>query len=530
MRGILPGLAAFAAATAGIVLLLSGMAPASLDRLERLSHLVSLDVIDASHFLSSLIGVVLLLLARGLFLRRDSAWAATCILLVMAAMASLLKGLAWEECLFLLSLLVGLILSRRAFDRPGKALATLFTPNWFLTVALIVIGSLWLGWFNFRHTDYRDDLWWQFALNGDAPRSLRAGAATMMLMAFIGVWRLLSPARLKHYQATPETLAAAVGVLQQCGAPEAHLVRLADKSILLNSDKSGFVMYGVRGRSMIALGAAYAANSVQRSDLVWEFRALADHYGLAPSFYQIRDCDLPLMSDLGFRTWKLGEAAEIDLASFSLEGSKRAKLRHVRNKALREQMGFVAYPRGGEGWPWSELERISDDWLMAKRTREKGFSLGRFDAEYLATAPILMATIAGKPRAFLSLMPGQNGVMAIDLMRHDADMPNGLMEFLFLEAILWAKAEGWQVLDLGLAPLSGLESRPLAPLWNQVALLISKHGGAWYNFAGLRSFKEKFAPNWTPRYLAAPNAWVAVRALTDAAILVSGGLSGVFKR
>lgn len=79
-----------------------------------------------------------------------------------------------------------------------------------------------------------------------------------------------------------------------------------------------------------------------------------------------------------------------------------------------------------------------------------------------------------------------------------------------------------------MAPLSGLEQRPLAPLWHKLGNLIFTHGENFYNFEGLRHYKEKFNPEWQPRYIACPGGWWQLpRALLDASRLISGGVGGI---
>ena len=56
---------------------------------------------------------------------------------------------------------------------------------------------------------------------------------------------------------------------------------------------------------------------------------------------------------------------------------------------------------------------------------------------------------------------------------------------------------------------------------NQVFNIKFGQGGAFYNFEGLRKFKEKFAPDWEPRYLAAPGAWSMPIVLAEIAVLSS---------
>ncbi len=70
-------------------------------------------------------------------------------------------------------------------------------------------------------------------------------------------------------------------------------------------------------------------------------------------------------------------------------------------------------------------------------------------------------------------------------MRHLPDAPNGVMDCLFVQLMMWGKQQGYQWFDLGMAPLSGLAARQFAPLWNRLGGLIYDHGEAFYNFAGV---------------------------------------------
>ena len=78
-----------------------------------------------------------------------------------------------------------------------------------------------------------------------------------------------------------------------------------------------------------------------------------------------------------------------------------------------------------------------------------------------------------------------------------------------------------------MAPLSGFEDHSLAPLWNRLGAFLFRHGEHFYNFQGLRSYKDKFAPVWEPKYLASPGGLALPRILLDVASLVSSGLKGV---
>jgi phosphatidylglycerol lysyltransferase len=81
-----------------------------------------------------------------------------------------------------------------------------------------------------------------------------------------------------------------------------------------------------------------------------------------------------------------------------------------------------------------------------------------------------------------------------------------------------------------MVPLAGLVDHALAPLWNRVGILLFRHGENFYNFQGLRLFKEKFDPVWTARYLASPGGLALPVILTNLAAVVSGGLKGAVSK
>ena len=120
--------------------------------------------------------------------------------------------------------------------------------------------------------------------------------------------------------------------------------------------------------------------------------------------------------------------------------------------------------------------------------------------------------------------------MSIDLMRYSDVAPRGVMDFLLVELMQWGRREGYQRFDLGMAPLSGLEYRRLAPLWTMFGALLFKHGEHFYNFRGVRHYKEKFDPVWSPRYVACAGRFDLPRVMADVATLVAGGVRGIFGR
>lgn len=112
-------------------------------------------------------------------------------------------------------------------------------------------------------------------------------------------------------------------------------------------------------------------------------------------------------------------------------------------------------------------------------------------------------------------------------MRFLRDAPNGVMEYMFVKLMLWGREQGYRWFNLGMAPLSGMQEHALAPLWMRLGALLYRHGENFYNFQGIRQYKDKFAPVWEPKYLASPGGLALPRIVTNVAALIAGGLRGV---
>ncbi|HEY5998304.1 MAG TPA: bifunctional lysylphosphatidylglycerol flippase/synthetase MprF [bacterium] len=525
--GLVPEVFALAAFTAGAVLLFSGSLPAEAGRFSLLQEMLPLPLLELSHFLGSLAGAGLLVLGRGLQRRLDAAWILTVTLLAVGVAASLLKGLDYEEALALALMLAALAPCRARFYRRGSLLAEPFSAGWVVAVAGVVVAALWLVLFSYKHVEYANNLWWQFAVVGHAPRSMRALVGASSLLLVFAAHRLLHPAPHRPALPGPGELERAAAIARASPRTAGFLALLGDKALLFSRSGAAFLMFGVQGRSWVALGDVVGPAG-EAAELLWAFRDLADRHDGRPVFYEVGAELLPLCLDLGLRPLKIGEEARVPLPDFSLEGGAHKGLRHAHHRAAAAGCVFEVVPAETVPALLPEMRRVSDEWLAGRNTREKGFSLGSFRDEYLRRFPAALVRRAGQLVAFANIWPGGGREeLSIDLMRHAAEAPPGVMDYLFVELLLWGRAAGYRWFNFGMAPLSGLEDRSLAPLWNKVGAFIYLHGGPFYNFVGLRAYKEKFGPVWSPRYLAIHGGLSAPRALADIAVLVSGGARGV---
>jgi len=513
---------------AGAMLLVSAASPVLSERMAVLENHLPLPALESSHFLSVVSGVLLIGVARGIAARVRTAYRLAMILLLGGALLSLLKGIDYEETLFLLVVAGLLWLRRRDFYRQSFPLFSLRNLGWLTLVVAAIASFILLG--SFIYGSIEPDNWLHFAYHLDESRFLRAALGTLLaLLALLG-WSLFLLPRPPLRLPDDNELAAARAFLERHGGNSvSHLLFLGDKSLFYSADGRVLIQYGHIGNRLVALGDPCGDEARFEAALA-EFRAFADRHNLVPVFYQISDRHLGLYHELGFSLFKLGETALVPVGPFTLAGKRNESLRHSVGKAKKAgaTLDVLQHPLSDE--TWQALAAISAAWLAEKSAAEKGFSLGRFDRRYLEQAPIAAVRHDGRIIAFASLMPryGGTGSLGIDLMRQLPGGPTGVMDLLFAELIEYARAQGYHYLELGMAPLAGVGESRYSKSQERLARLAYEYGNRFYNYKGLRSFKDKYHPEWRSSYLAYPAGTPVSRVLADTAALIAGGYWRIF--
>lgn len=529
-RPAVPPLAAGIGLMSGIILLFSGNLPGEPGRLAILRDIVPLPLIEASHLAASIAGLLLLVVARGLYRKLHRAWAAAILLLGLGLVTSLAKGLDWEEALLLLVAIGLLWLFKSAFYRVEGASVFRLNPVWIGPVIAVVGAAFWIGLFAYSHVAYRDALWWQFTLNGDASRFLRASLAVAVILVVLGVNSLVMA---RGARVGPEPIPQSVrDLLSACPEAEPQIALSGDKSFLVAPDGRAFLAYADTGQGYIVNGDPVGSADAAR-DLIWILREKADRAGRHCAFYSVSTRFLPTYLDLGLTILKIGETARVALPEFTLDGAKKKDFRYAVSKAGREGYAFEIIPAAIVAAEFAALKRISDAWLEAKHGSEKGFSLGACTLNYLENCDIavLRHGAGGRIVAFANLQQGAGRhELSIDLMRHDPAGPGFVMDAFFAHLLMWGRTSGFAWFSLGAAPLSGLEDHALGSTWNRVGGFIYAHGERFYRFEGLRAFKQKFDPDWAPIYLASPGGLSLAQVLYEINQLVSGGVRGMLAR
>jgi len=506
----------------GSMLIVSSATPALAHRLAVLRQLVPLWALEGSQLVSGVVGVFLLFVARGLLRRLDAAWWLTVALTAVSLLLSVLKGLAFVEAGILFTLLVLLIATRRNFSRRAALFAEPLTGGWLISVAIVLMCAIWVMFFAYRNVPYQNDLWWQFAFDERASRSLRAMLASGLFATVFALWQLLRPAAGRFVHPSSEDLTDAVQIIRAQERSDAGLAMMGDKSFLFSDSRQAFLMYAKHGRTWAALHDPVGPRE-EWDQLIRKFVMLAHGHGGRAAFYQVRADSLPLYLDSGLTLMKLGEEARLALDGFDMSGPKRAALRYSLRRAERDGCTTEVIDAASVSAYIDLLRGISDSWLESRAAREKSFSVAAFSEAYLAAQSVMLVRQNGVPVAFTTFMTTDLNVEAtVGVMRHVADASPYVMDYLFVQLALHLKHAGYRHLSLGVAPFSGVQSTPLGSPLHQLGSMVWRFGGRFYNFQGLRAFKGKFQPGWEPRYLAVSGWASALLTLVDLSILAGG--------
>ncbi|WMP17472.1 bifunctional lysylphosphatidylglycerol flippase/synthetase MprF [Thiothrix lacustris] len=519
---------------AGVVLLVSAAFPGMAIRLESLSPYVPLVLREGFHLSSVVAGALLLGLARGISAGMRGAYHTTQSVLLLGIVMTLLKGLDYEEALLLLVLATLLRANKAAFRHRGYPLISRRSLRWLVAGLLALLLAAGLGEMLYGSTQFTVRLG-AFGHGADAARYARALIVMLLtFLAWLG-WTWFSMP-LPASMTLPERglLERARRFYTEIGhTGYAYLSFLGDKYLFLTDQETALIQYGHKRNHLIALGDPAAADSAGVAEGIRAFRSMAEDYNRVAVFYQVDEANLHYYLNAGFALLKLGEKAQVPLEDFTLVGKKSQKLRTALNHGTRDGLSFEVVQHPLEEALWQELQAVSDAWLDDKQAAEKGFSLGRFERAFLEQcAGFALVKQHGRVVAFASVTPdfGQRDEYRIDLMRHLADTPNGTMDFLFVSLMQHAAQAGYAWFDLGVAPLAGVGDSVWSPREERLIRLVYQYGNHFYNFKGLRDYKNKFNPQWRSLYLAYPRRASLASILLDVAALVAGGYRQVLMK
>ncbi len=514
----------FLIASVGIVDLLSAVTPSLPERVRWLAKFFPIELRSSGHLFSALIGFFLLTLATSLLRRKRSAWLLTIALLIASIFSHLIKGLDYEESFLTLGLLIQLILTRKTFtaqsDRPSMAQgvrvligALLFTLA-YGTAGFFLLDRAYKVNFDLPGAIFQTLAMFFTEDNAGLQPQTRFGRFFANSIYLVGgvtlayaLLMLLRPVLLRGEPALSAERQRAKKIVEKYGCSSlAKFTLLKDKAYYFSPSGESFIAYVPKGRGAIALGDPIGPIE-DRLQTITGFQQLCERNDWYPAFYQTQPAYLDLYQSLGFRVLRIGEEGIVDLKTFSLKGKAGQNLRTTMNRFAKLQAQVKFYQPPIDPSLLQQLRSVSDEWLHMINGSEKKFSLGWFDEDYLKSCEIaVVETSSGEINAFANVVSGyQASMITVDLMRQRTEVEPGTMDFLFISMFEKFKAEGYEGFNLGLSALSGVGNTDDSPNLEKVVSYLYEHLNQFYNFKGVHQYKEKFYPQWEPRYLIYPN-------------------------
>jgi len=205
----------------------------------------------------------------------------------------------------------------------------------------------------------------------------------------------------------------------------------------------------------------------------------------------------------GLRRIYLGDEAILPAGAMDLSGGAMKSLRKAVNRVQRH--GFRAELHTASAFTpaaLAELQGLGERWRGDDV--ERGFSMAHDSLcdDLLRDASVVLARdVTGRVRGFLHFVPvyGRSAV-SLAFMRRDRDTPNGLNDFLVVEAARLLGERGIEEVSLNFAVFARWLREP-ANVLERAAARVVRVGDRWFQIERLLRFNAKFRPRWQPRYL-----------------------------
>ncbi len=486
---------------------------------QRWRQIFPIEFVHLSGFLSLILGFSLVISSFNLYRRKRRAFVSVLSIALITCFVDLARG-DYRSFLYALVLVLILVATRKGFtvrsNIPDARAATLRLLTGLCLAVVYGVAGFWLldprafgidftlgdsirrtvglmtvsrGWDLTPHTVYAR--WFLDSLS----------LITVVAVLYAGL-AIFHPV-IYRLRTQPRERLRARKILDQHGRCALDYFKMwPDKSFFFSASGRSFIAYAVAGNFALALGDPIGPPE-ELEELISAFLTWCNDNDWRLAFYQTLPDLLPLYRRLGLKELKIGEDATVHLETFTLSGSHRKGLRNVVRR-LESQDVRVVYHQA----PLSEdvialAREVSDDWLALPGRRERTFTLGQFDEQYIRSTSLMAVHDAeGKMLAFVNVVPSyRKGEATCDLMRRHRDAPNGVMDYLLVKLIEWNKEQGHERFNLGMAPMSGFHERESATIEETLIHNFFQRLNFLFSYSGLKHYKAKFADEWEPRYV-----------------------------
>jgi phosphatidylglycerol lysyltransferase len=505
--------------TLGVINIISVLTPAISSRIERLQDFLPLEAINASNYLVMAAGLFMLVTAAFMLKGLRSAWWFALVLAMISLIGHLTKAIDYEEAIVAVIVIAVLLATRREYYvKTNPRLRSVGIKTALLsTLAVLAFGVIGFYFLDKKHFNIDFSIWdsirytlLNYILVGSPDLIPRDGFAShfMVIIKLCGfcslsflVYTFIRP-YIKKTANTDEEVLRAKELLENHGSSGLDYFKVfPDKSIYLSKDANAFISYRVAGNFAVALENPVALNPQLIKECVVSFDKYCYESGLKSIYYRVPEESLQIYSDLGKKGLFLGQEGIIDLETFTLEGKDRKDLRHSINKVTESGYKTTIHKPPVKDGILQKVKAVSDEWLKSTGRKEIIFSQGMFSWDQLKQQTLItVENPEEKIVAFLNIIPDYApGEGTYDLLRKSADAPNRTSEFLIIHLSEYLKSMGYRYVNLGFAPMSGLDDPHTFP--EKSMLFAYERIRSFSHYKGLREFKERFFPVWHNKYL-----------------------------
>jgi lysyl-tRNA synthetase, class II len=519
------------------------------EKLHKVNAVVPGTLTNVTHTSSVIIGLLLLMLARGLRRRKRRAWQAVVALLVFDLVIHFMH-FPLHFHFVSISDIVGIVLLAILLYRHQDFYAvgdprTRRTAAWVFVGLVAMDFAIGCGYLavgplagTYSITQRLQDVLYELVgVYGPVQwASDQRGDLYHLLTSGLGLFTLFVTIYLFFRSARPRArLAAADAVkirelLDRYGDRDSlgYFALRDDKSVIWSPSGKAGVCYRVVSGVMLAAGDPLG-DSEAWPGAIAEFLGEAARHAWRPA---VMGC-----SELGAEVWcregdltalELGDEAIVNVPEFSLSGRSMRNVRQMVNRVAKN--GYTAEVRRVGDIPRQELDRViheADNWRGTQVERGFSMALGRLGAPGDENCVLVTAEENGVLRAILHFVPWGNDGLSLDLMRRDKTAQAGLNDFLIVEAIKAAPGLGVKRVSLNFAMFRAALERgerigagPVLKAWRGLLVFLSR----WFQIESLYKFNAKFSPVWEPRFFVYPGGRdaprIAIAALEAEAFLV----------
>lgn len=502
----------------GLVNVVSAITPAIPARLRFVQNLLPSSIITTSNALVLVFGLILVVVSVFLLQGSKRAWYLAMTLSLFSLLGHLFKAADYEEAILAFVAALALVITHKSYRlKPHPSLTKLsLKVVVYSFVAVFCYGVLGLYFidekafgtsFNFNdavHHVFR--LFFLFDADGLTPHthfgnyfllSLYISGGSVLLFALYG---LLKPYFSKPFNDENDHLQAKA-LIESFGHSALDYFKIyPDKLFFFSEDRQAFLAYKVTKHYAFVLEDPVCSGETAFLALCSAFENYCTDNGFVPVYYRVPEQSLYLYQKLNKHFLPVGEEATLDLTSFVMEGGKMKTTRSAIHRLQADGFSFHVYTPPVSNGLLQKLELVSDEWLEEQGGKEVAFTQGVFDPAILKHHTL--CTIEDEEEkiyAFLNIVPDYAPKeTTYDLIRKIPGAPNGVLDYLLAHTFLYLKEQGFEVVNMGLAPMSGIEGENFTERGMRYAY---ENLDVFAHFKGLRRYKEKFHPHWEKKYL-----------------------------